>query len=246
MNPSEVVTPRRTLLAGMALSLGACAAPAGPPPFSAMEALEREHGVLRRVMVLYRECAALLRANFSGFDGKQLWRAAEVVRAFGEGCHEPLEEAHVFPQALKAGGEAALVTPTLIAQHARGREITAFVQAKSAAGGIAGGDAAPLAEALDSFSRMYEAHAAYEDTIVFQAWRRSLTAGALADAAGQFLQAEAAAFKGGFDAALADVAAIETALGLHDLSRYTAPPPGAPAAGVLPTPVPAPADSGAD
>ena len=243
MIPPVLVTPRRALLTAMAggaaLGLAACGHDEkGAKGVSAAEDLMREHGVLRRVLVLYRECAALIRANFSGFDGKQLWRAADLFRRFGEAYHEQqLEEAHVFPQVMKAGGEAALIVPVLIAQHGRGREITAYIQAKSAAGGIAGADAAPLASALETFARMYEPHAAYEDTIVFQAWRASLSVRQLDEAADQFEDIEKAAFKGdAFEAAVREVDVIETALGLHDLARYTAPEPGGAAQGVLPTP----------
>lgn len=224
---------RRGLLtgsvAGAALTLAACAkSQPAAEDVSAVEDLMREHGVLRRILVLYRECAGLIRANVSSFDGRQLWAAADLFRRFGEAYHEQqLEEAHIFPQALKTGGEAARLVPVLIGQHARGREITAFIQAKTAAGGVAGADAAPLASALEAFARMYEPHAAYEDTIVFQAWRGSLSPKQLDEAGDQFEDIEKAAFKGdGFDLAVDQIAAIEAALKLHDLARYTAPASG--------------------
>jgi hemerythrin-like domain-containing protein len=213
--------------AGAALGLASCAKPASAEDVSAVEDLMREHGVLRRILVLYREAAAKIRADAGGIDGRQLWRAADLFRRFGEAYHEQqLEEAHIFPQVLKAGGEAARLVPILIGQHARGRQITAYIQAKTTAGGIAGTDAAPLAAALETFSRMYEPHAAYEDTIVFQAWRKSLSPRQLDEAGDQFEDIERATFKGdGFDMAVGEIATIETALGVHDLSGYTAPAP---------------------
>jgi hemerythrin-like domain-containing protein len=231
MPSSTFAAPRRNLLVGAAaLGLAGCSAPdAGKPDtgkdVSAVEDLMREHGVLRRLLVVYREAAIKLAEGPAGFDGRQLWRAADLFRRFGEAYHEQqLEEQHIFPQVLKTGGEAARLVPILLGQHARGRQITGFVQGKTAAGGIAGSDAGPLASALTAFSRMYEPHAAYEDTIVFQAWRNSLSAKQLDEAGDQFEDIEKAAFKGdGFDLAVAEVAAIEAALGLHDLARYTAP-----------------------
>jgi hemerythrin-like domain-containing protein len=185
--------------------------------------------VLRRLLVVYRESAMLIRANPTGFDGKQLWRAADLFRRFGEAYHEQmLEEQHIFPQVLKAAREAATLVPVLIAQHARGRQITGYIQAKTAHGGIAGTDVAPLAAALESFTRMYEPHAAYEDTVVFQAWRKSLSPQQLDEAGDQFEEIEKQTFKDdGFDMAVDEVGGIETALGLHDLARYTAPAPRA-------------------
>ena len=241
MNDRALFTPRRGLLtaaaAGAVLAAGACAkGDSGKgEEIPAVEDLMREHGVLRRVLVIYREAAAFVRANFSSVDGKLIWRAADIFRRFGEAYHEQqLEEALVFPQVMKAGGEAALLVTNLIAQHVRGRQVTAFIQAKTAAGAVSGTDALPLAMALESFARMYEAHSAYEDTIVFLAWRKSLSKQALADVAGKFKDIETATFKGdGFGPALAEAAAIETAMRIHDLSHYTAPAPGEAEAGLL-------------
>ena len=239
MTGPTLATPRRGLIiaaaGGAALALAACAKGKPAPDVAATEDLMREHGVLRRLLVVFRESAAFVRANFSSVDGKLIWRAADLFRRFGQAYHEQeLEERHIFPQVMKAGGEAAALVPTLIAQHARGRQITAYVQEKTAAGAIAGTDAAPLAAALESFARMYEPHAAYEDTIVFQAWKKSLSPKDLAAAADQFEDIEKATFKGdGFDWAVAEVAAIEQALRIHDLTRSTADAPGQPNLGVM-------------
>jgi hemerythrin-like domain-containing protein len=127
---------------------------------------------------------------------------------------------------MKAGGAGAALVPTLLAQHARGRQITAYIQATTASGAIAGTDAEPLGAALETFPRMYEPHTAFEDTVVFQAWRNSLSAKQLDEAGDQFEDIEKATFKGdGFDMAVGEVAAIEQGLGLADLARYTAPAP---------------------
>jgi hemerythrin-like domain-containing protein len=193
---------------------------------SATEDLMREHGVLRRILVVYRETAAALRTTPAALDAGALGAAAELFRTFGETYHEGLlEERHIFPAVRKLGGEAGALVDTLLAQHQRGREITAFVRDKCAAGKIAAADAEPLAGALDSFVRMYAAHTAYEDTIVFQAWRKSLSAKQLDEAGEQFEAIERQQFKGdGFDMAAVQIASIEQRLGLHDLARYTAPP----------------------
>jgi len=230
MTMMRLTAPRRHFVAvGVALGLASCARQAngGDKDVSAVEDLMREHGVLRRILVLYRATATQIRANPAAFDAKQLWQAADLFRRFGEAYHEQLlEEQHIFPQALKAGGEAAQLVPVLLAQHARGRQITAFIQAKTAGGTVAGTDAGPLADALTTFARMYEPHTAFEDTIVFQAWRNSLSAQQLDEAGDRFEDIERETFKGdGFDMAVGEVAKIETALGLHDLAAYTAPAP---------------------
>ena len=187
----------------------------------------REHGIVRRIAIVYRETAARLLAAPADVDAMALGEAAGLVRTFIEDYHEArLEEQHVFPAVRQAGGEAAALVDVLLAQHKRGRAITEFVRDKCRAGRIAAGDAQPLARALESFVRMYDAHAAYEDTIVFQAWKRSMSMRQLREAGERFEEIEHRVFRGdGFDIALDQVAAIERRLGLHALGRFTAPPP---------------------
>jgi hemerythrin-like domain-containing protein len=236
-----MLTQRRGLLGaaavGAVLAAGACARPSDKDHVSASEAVMRDHGVVRRILVVYREAAALIRANFSSVDGRPIWRAADLLRRFAEAYHEPLEETQIFPAVMRAGGAAAALVPTLIAQHARGRQITAYVQARTVSGAVAGMDAEPLAAALESAARMFEAHEAYEDTLILPAWRAALTGKQFEDAASQFAAIETAAFKGdGFAQAVAEVGAIEAALRINDPGRYTADAPGAAALGVLPAP----------
>jgi hemerythrin-like domain-containing protein len=219
---------------GVGLALAGCAKPdkdpakAEAPDVSATEDMMREHGVLRRLLVIYRESAGLIRTAPKSLDLAALGQAADLFRTFGEAYHEKgLEEAHVFPMVKKAGGRAARLVDVLIAQHDRGRQINDFLVGRVRTGVL--GDAGPVADALESFARMYEIHAALEDTVVFQAWRASLGKKELDAWSDKFEDIERETFKGdGFDLALEQVSTIEQRLGLSDLARYTAPPPPAP------------------
>jgi hemerythrin-like domain-containing protein len=209
---------------GAATSLSACGSKAdADEDVSATEDLMREHGVLRRILVIYRECAAMLRAGNS-FDATALGAAADLFRAFGEDYHErKLEEAHIFPRVRSADGAMAPLIDTLVAQHARGREINQFLLERCRSGTIAGGSGNAVAGALESFARMYEEHAAVEDTIVFQRWRKLLSERQRDEAAETFESIERSQFHGdGFDRSVTLVAGIERRLGLSDLARYTA------------------------
>ena len=236
MDGNQLLTPRRALIgavaAGATLGLAGCGkGDASDKDVGAVEDLMREHGVLRRILVIYRATAPAVRTASASVDAKQLWKAADLFRRFGEAYHEQLlEERHIFPQVMKGGGAGAALVPTLLAQHARGRQITAYIQSTTANGAIAGTDAEPLGAALETFARMYEPHTAFEDTVVFQAWRASLSAKQLDEAGDQFEDIEKQTFKGdGFDKAVSEVASIEQGLGLADPARYTAPaPPGGP------------------
>jgi hemerythrin-like domain-containing protein len=213
-------------LVGTALLLPGCAK-GDEGEVSATEDLMREHGVLRRILVVYRETAGALRRTPTAVDVAALGEAAALFRVFGEDYHErKLEEQHVFPAVRRLGGEAAGLVDTLLAQHDRGRQLTAFIHGKCASGKVGTADAEPLASALEAFARMYEAHTAWEDTIVFQAWRKSMSDHARDETGEQFEKIERDQFKGdGFDMAAGRITAIEQRLGLHDLARFTAPPP---------------------
>jgi hemerythrin-like domain-containing protein len=197
---------------------------------SAVEDLMREHGVLRRILVAYRETARTLATSADKLDAGALAQAADLFRLFGEDYHERrLEEEHIFPTLQRLGGPAALLVPTLLAQHQRGRELTLYIRSRCAGGKVSPSDAAPLANALAGFARMYEAHTAREDTIVFQAWEKGLSGKQLDEAGDEFEKIEREQFKGdGFDMAVASIADIERRLRLNDLSQFTAAP--APAA----------------
>jgi hemerythrin-like domain-containing protein len=199
----------------------------GEKEVGAVEDLMREHGVLRRALLVYRECATRLRSNRALVDPRAIVDAARLFRSFGENYHEKkLEEAHIFPAVRKAGGAGARYVDVLIAQHQRGREITDYILAVAGKGTISGADAEPLARVFDSMDLMYENHAAREDTIVFPAWKAALSERQLDEMGDLFEDIERAEFgHDGFEDAVARIGHIEAALGLADITQFTAPPP---------------------
>jgi hemerythrin-like domain-containing protein len=198
------------------------------PEVTATEDLMREHGILRRALLVYQETASKL-SNTSTIPSEPLQKNAQLFRAFGEEYHEKkLEEAYIFPAVKKAGGAAAAYTDILLAQHQRGREITDFILANTAGPKIAGVNVKPFATALESLVRMYEHHAAIEDTIVFPAWKETQNAEQLDEMNDKFEEIEHQQFgEDGFENALKQIAEIEQSLGLSDLAQFTAPPPPA-------------------
>lgn len=234
--PSPISTGRRdalALAAGLAVSatliLPGCARgkEGGEKEVTANEDLMREHGVLRRILIVYREIAPKILADPAKIDAGAVAQAATLFRDFGERYHEQmLEEQHIFPLVRKAGGAGAALIDPLLAQHARGREITAYVLDRTKTGVIGSGDGEAMARALTAFSRMYEAHAAREDTVVFPAFKASLSEEALDELGEQFEDIEHRQFGGdGFDIAVDKIATIERRLGVADLASFTAPKP---------------------
>jgi hemerythrin-like domain-containing protein len=186
----------------------------------------REHGVIRRAIIVYREAAGRLGMKPDSVSPDALRKTAKLFRAFGEDYHErKLEEEHIFPALKRAASPAASYVDVLLAQHQRGRQITDYILSVSQAPKI-GANARALASALEAFARMYEAHAAREDTIVFPAWKSTMSPKQYDEIGDRFEDIERATFgKDGFDDAVRQIGAIEASLGLDNLGQFTAPLP---------------------
>ena len=188
----------------------------------------REHGILRRALFVYRETAGMLKANASAVPLDALEKTAQLFRVFGEDYHETkLEEALIFPVLKRFRGPAVPHVDALIVQHARGREITDYILSVTKAESISSTGAGALATAMESFVRMYEYHAAIEDTIVFPLWKKLLGESELDELGAKFEEIEADHFGDdhGFESAASRMEEIETSLGLNSLESFTAPAP---------------------
>jgi hemerythrin-like domain-containing protein len=194
---------------------------------TAAEDLMREHGILRRALLVYQESATRLRQDPASVPPDVLEKASNLFRVFGEDYHEKkLEEVFIFPVVKKSPGTAAAYVDVLLAQHVRGREITDYLLSVTQADRIPSNSVEPLARALESFVRMYAHHAAIEDTVVFPLWKVATGETELDALAAKFEEIEAEQFGGdGFDTALKRMEEIETSLGLSNLEMFTAPAP---------------------
>ncbi len=181
------------------------------------EDLMQEHGVLERILLVYGEAGRRIDAG-EPLDLAVVTGAAAIVRRFVQDYHEHNEETFVFPRLEAAGRESALVA-TLRRQHRRGRDVTDAIVREARAG------ASPrLVTLMRSFERMYRPHAAREDTVLFPAFRELLGRDAYRELGERFEADEHARFgEHGFGDTVAEVARLETALGIHDLDRVTPP-----------------------
>src|SRR2546423_2098631 len=194
---------------------------------TATEDLMREHGVLRRALLVYSEVAVKLRGNASNVSPDSLQKTAKLFRAFGEDYHEKkLEEAYIFPAVKQAGGAAAALPDILLTQHQRGREITDYILSVTQGAKLGQSNAESLARAMETLVRMYRAHAAREDTVIFSAWKQTMTAKQLDEIGDKFEEIEHQQFgEDGFEQAVRQISEIENSLGLSDLNQFTAPQP---------------------
>ena len=201
--------------------------PQSSPGVTAIEDLEREHGILRRIILVYSESADRLLNAPAALPLDKLKNAAELFKSFGEDYHETaLEEHNVFPELKKKDTSAADLINVLNEQHNRGRKITAFIIAMCSGQLHRREDTLRLAKALQDFVVMYQHHAAREDTDIFPRWRTTLTPAQYRAEGERFEEIERKKFgEHAFEHARAQIADIEKTLHLFDLSQFTAPQP---------------------
>ncbi|MDI1446289.1 hemerythrin domain-containing protein [Polyangium sp. 6x1] len=228
---------RRTFLRsagslGAGLLVGGCAGPSasiasphvqgrkdaqGEPEVSPAEDLMREHGVLSRVLLVYDESARRLEST-EDMPMDVLTSAAGLLRRFIEDYHEKLEEEHLFPRFMQAGKLVELVS-VLRSQHEEGRRLTDEVRRLATSKEV---DRGRLVTVLRQFVRMYRPHEAREDTVLFPAFRSIVSKDEYEALGEAFEDREHALFgEHGFEDAVADVARMEQALGIHDLAMFT-------------------------
>jgi hemerythrin-like domain-containing protein len=202
--------------------------PANPPPkpsdVNATEDLMREHGVLRRVLLVYAEGARRIHAGTAP-PAEVIRSAAGLFQKFVEGYHEKLEEEEVFPRLVASHKLKDLVT-ILKAQHEAGRKLTADILEHATPAAIGKRSLSKeLAALLAQAIRMYEPHAAREDTVLFPAFHALFTEQEFDGLGEKFEEKEKAALgASGFEGAVTQVAQLEKALEIYDLSQFT---PGA-------------------
>jgi hemerythrin-like domain-containing protein len=193
----------------------------GEEGVSPAEDLMREHGVLRRILLVYNEALRRIDAG-DDLPAKPLADAAGIVRTFIEDYHEKLEEDFLFPRFWKAGRLRDLVG-VLLEQHQGGRKLTEAAIGLANAETMSRADGRQaLAAVLRPFIRMYGPHAAREDTVLFPAIREIVGADEYSDLGEQFEDKEHELFgAGGFEGVVVRVAAIEKSFGLYDLEQFT-------------------------
>jgi hemerythrin-like domain-containing protein len=216
---------RRRFLLGAAgagatlMTLARGAAKEKEPEVSPTEDLMREHGVLRRLLLVYGE---LVRRIGASDEIRPEWvaRPAQMVRAFIEDYHERDEEEFIFPR-FKAAGKMTALVEVLVEQHRAGRKLTSRIERLAASAASEPKSRQELAQAMTLFVRMYEPHAAREDTVLFPAFATLVGEKELERISDLFEQKEKALPMGDFEKMVDEVGRIEQTLGIYDLARVT-------------------------
>lgn len=185
------------------------------------EDLMREHGVLRRILLIYEECARRLQGH-EALDPHLLATPAGIVRHFVEDYHEKQEEDYLFPRFRRAGKDVDLVK-VLLEQHRAGRRVTAHIRRLATPAGFrSAGDRRALVHAIQQFTRMYRPHAAREDTVLFPDLHKIVSPHEFDALGEEFERNERRMFgEDGFEKYVAQVSHIEKQLGIYDLAQFT-------------------------
>ena len=188
---------------------------------SPAEDLMREHGVLKRVLLIYEEAIRRMTAN-QELPVETVADSAKIIRNFIEDYHEKLEENFLFPRFEKAGKLTDLVK-TLRDQHQAGRRVTDLTLGLAKQSTIKNADErAELADSLRQFIRMYNPHEAREDTVLFPAFRKIVSANEYASLGEDFEKKEHELFgEDGFEKMVGKVTNIEKKLGIYELAQFT-------------------------
>jgi hemerythrin-like domain-containing protein len=184
------------------------------------EDLMREHGVLRRILLVYGYFLSRLNAK-AGIPWAQIDESAALIRSFVEDYHERLEEQYVFPAVRKAGILEDLAD-VLLRQHRAGRKLTDLVSEIAKRKGAQASDRDRLMEALAQFTNMYRPHAAREDTVLFPQLHMVWPGNEFRRMGEVFEREEDRLFgEQGFEKVVQRVAAIEKKLGIYDINQFT-------------------------
>jgi hemerythrin-like domain-containing protein len=197
---------------------------------SANEHLMREHGILKRVLIMYGEVIRRIDAK-EDFPIQTVIDSAEIIRKFIEDYHEKLEEEHLFPlfrkyfrrqDVLRLYAQKLLdLVDILNDQHQAGRRLTDRILSTLRSLKTPD-DRQKLAHDLRACIRMYAPHAAREDTVLFPALRVIVTRQEFEALGEKFEEIEHKTFGGfGFDIYLDQVTAFEKYLGVYDLAQFT-------------------------
>ena len=186
-----------------------------------VEDLMREHGVLRRVLLIYEALLGDLKGE-RPVDAGVAHKAASVIKTFIEEYHERSEEQHVFPRFAKSG-ELETLSGLLRSQHVAGRIVTNHILDLTTSKSLQNPqDRSRLERLFRAFIRMYRPHAAREDTVLFPAFHKLMAPKEYAELGDKFEDKERELFGDeGFEKVVAQVAQMEKSLGIYDLGEFT-------------------------
>lgn len=184
------------------------------------EDLMYEHGILRRILLIYEACIKKADAKET-IPYNIIHQGASIVHSFIEEYHEKQEENYIFVLFEPVHALTPLVT-TLRKQHVAGRVLTQEILRIASQNAHTTQDISTLVTAMKEFIHLYRPHASREDTEIFPAIRGAMSAEQYQELSEQFEKSEHALIgMHGFQEMLDLIKRFEKELGINDLATYS-------------------------
>ena len=193
-------------------------------PGSAIELLERQHGVTRRALAVMNKIKDAINAQMD-IPPETIGGVVEIVTSFMINCHQLMEEKFVFP-AFGPSPKTADLIAVLRQQHAATLKLTDILKPLCANFSPKDQEVRrKTANMLHLMARMSQAHASWEDTALYPLLHSVIPAKAYEQLTFD-LQGAETQFLGqrGFDETLQKIAGYEKSLGIGDLASFTPKP----------------------
>ncbi len=194
----------------------------GESPTSPEEDLMHGHGLLGRVLLVYEESMRRLGPGEQPVQQEIIGDAARIVRTYIEDHHEKLEETYVFPRFERSTSKEHIdLVKVLREQHEAGRRLTERILKLSKEKLDDPVNRTLMQATLRDFIRMYRPHESREDTVLFPAFRKLVSASEYHALGAEFQKSERQVASGGLEMMVEKVSSLERQLGVYDLSKFT-------------------------
>jgi hemerythrin-like domain-containing protein len=199
--------------------------PGAASEISPTEDLMREHVVLHRILLIYKNIISRLNGE-KPYDPYLIHNAAlnatNIAKSFIMDYHQVLEEQYVFPVFLQNQQDVLLIR-TLLVQHNAIRCVTQKILQILTSSYLNNSEQYfGLIHLLSSFIQMYEPHSAREDTVVFPEFHYLVTPETFKALGETFEKIEEQKFgENGYESIVQQISQIEQALGIYGLGQYT-------------------------
>lgn len=192
---------------------------------SPIEDLMREHGVLSRILLIYKNIIYRINSNSYYNIAEDIyalaWEATNIVKQFIEEYHQVLERDYVFPVLSQYEQYRELIEILLI-QHEAAKCTTDEILVIFESGQRNNDTHKQLSRLLLEFVQMYEPHSAREDTVVFPAFHQLTPTDKFNEMGEKFESIEEQKFgERGFEKIVGQISQIEKALNIYELNQFT-------------------------
>lgn len=191
---------------------------------TAIEILERQHGLNRRALAILRKIKNGINAQMD-ISPEVAGGAVEIIRTFMIDAHQAMEEKYVFP-VLGASQKTADLIAVLRGQHAAASQLTGIL--KPLCADFSQNDPAnrrKAANMIHLLTYMSNAHESWEDTALFPRLRVDISEKSYDGLTSQLEAAETQFFgPSGFQETIQKIATLEQSLGIGNLASFTPQP----------------------